>query len=507
MEEFAVEWSNGHFQRDLHNLRVSQFAETMFTGTGTIAGTQKEGFVLTANGEWTGIAREPRRRERAFPLNYMMVSGGRFDNYKVITEVMFAHVAEEAWSMEVDHIIIKNESVWLERFDPKEEKVGTYKGLINSLPEIFFNEPLDLDFGGVKIKRGITFELGAARFVIGHFSESHSFFSASVAAPWEKHDLIELVAAANFLRTLSFCFGYNISWKALLSDAYTPLLTLHKGVSTPESMYPPVPAAFSTNLRNLVEEMYMRVSQKENHTLLKYPIRLHQSLRGHFETSAGILGPAIESLALEVCSGSDVQNSEDFKMQEREFGFAKELLSNFILKREKDFLTPALNRLNGMINGAQFLNINTALKTIERHFNITVTKQEKDAFKDLRNPSSHGAISEVSEKYMEDFFCCLNLYYKIALAYLGYDGDVIAYSHPGLLLASFSCHRHGILAHKQSISHELISDEAYRIWLQNGQKERTALDDWLKAECKLSKDHAKAMYGFKTKKLHKIQTT
>jgi hypothetical protein len=208
-----------------------------------------------------------------------------------------------------------------------------------------------------------------------------------------------------------------------------------------------------------------------------------------------------------LADSSWVTSLESYKNDSVAFESAKNELSNYISGRVPDLLSSSFRRLSGLVNSARFVNVNSGLRFIEEGFGITVSKRERDAFNEMRNPASHGKVEGVSEKRLENFYQCLNLYYKLALAYLGYDGDVIAYSEPLALLAGFSCHRHCVTARKFNLEKEEIEERAHLLWEKGGRREGHDWDDWFRAECELSKEKTTEFWGFKTNQLQKLTTT
>jgi hypothetical protein len=361
---------------------------------------------------------------------------------------------------------------------------------------------------GRSITRGLQIEIGSAKFVLGYLSEEFSYFSATVCGRWKSLDVDVLMAAAMFLQAVSLRVGYNVTWIAILTDVFAPRLSLHTIDVSAANRYPPIPYTADHNSSvSFLRNLYQALCSQEKHTLRVFPKLLFKTLGGHFETSAATLGPAIESLAMHMTDCDLVQKTESFSHRKKIFDSAKKELAKFISKRPADSLTPAFGRLSGLISSAKFINVGAALGLIEIAYGITVTKQERDAFSNTRNPLSHGAVSSFTEEQFENFYQCMNLYYKLILAYLSYDGDVIAYSHPGFQLASYSCHRHGILAYKHSLDHNEIAKRAYLLWQHRGESHGQDLTDWIMAECQLSNEATTQRFGFGTNKLARVKTT
>jgi hypothetical protein len=253
--------------------------------------------------------------------------------------------------------------------------------------------------------------------------------------------------------------------------------------------------------------LYEQVRDDNKHTLRVYPTLFFRSVHGNFETSEAILGPAIESLLTLIADSPVITETELYEAESALFDSAKNELLNYMNSRSKDALTPAFGRLAGAVSSARFINVNAAFRFVETGFHLLVSKRERDAFIAMRNPTSHGVIEGFTEERHENFYQCLNLYYKLVLAFVGYDGDVIAYNEPLFVLASFACHRYGVAAVKRTdLDRNEVERTAYNYW-QKRRRHGYDKHDWYCAECQLSKDKATDFWGLKSNQLFKLKTT
>lgn len=495
LENIALAWCKGDFEQDLATLRLSQFGNTKFLGTGKISGQPIDGLTLFADGAITEPAHKPKSTSRTFPLNYMMVFGGSFDKYEATGSVMFSQLPGPSWSSPINHVSVKLKNDWPSGFDETLVKRGTYQGLVTLVPEELLTEEIDIWFAGKHLTKGISLEIDGAHFILGYVSDKLTYLSASISGIWKSLDVLVLMAAANFLQALSFRVGYNVRWTAVLSDVFHPFLTLCQNEKQPDRRFPPIPyTASSSESGSLLTSLYQAIREQERHPLKVYPWLFYNTLDGNFETSVATLGPAIEALVTLVTSSDLIANLTMFATEKGLFEKARDEITEFITLRPKTDLTPAFERLHGYVAAAKFINVRNAFKLIENAFGIFVTKKEQNGFNAMRNPASHGRIEGFTEEQYETFFHCLNLYYKIALAYLGYNGQAIAYSHPWFQVVSFSCHRYGVLAIMESSSHSEIAERAYSLWEKRGRGHGNDVLDWMLAECQLSQEAATSQW-------------
>lgn len=191
------------------------------------------------------------------------------------------------------------------------------------------------------------------------------------------------------------------------------------------SIQPPFKISHQIPLNNFSNFVgsYINTITKENDSLAGYWARVINAFQCNVEIMALALTTAIEGVLVEYYKAS-VEGDQEFISQLEE---AYQVINENVKgERAKNFLTQALS-------GAK------ATKAKDILFALVgkgcITKEQVELWVSLRNKSAHAAKLKLGDqdiqKYMNQLYGCLELFYRLILGRISFSGDIRMYSLAG----------------------------------------------------------------------------
>lgn len=230
------------------------------------------------------------------------------------------------------------------------------------------------------------------------------------------------------LEALSISFGLNLGAKIrCLSTSAGSKIEIFSSSTIQTELTVPTPIRISqyallSNISNFAS-CYVKTFTKGNDVLAGYWARVINSFQCNVEIRALALTTAIEGILVEYYKAS-VRDDPEFVSQLNE---ASLLIDKHIKdNRAKKFLTTS-------ISGATAKRAKSILFALVS--NGCITQEQADLWVNLRNKSAHAAKLKLGDqdiqKYMNQLYGCLELFYRLILGRISFSGEIRMYSSDG----------------------------------------------------------------------------